>query len=243
MRLAAKVLLMLGLLAGLTVAALVLAGPTLQQRFFYPKPGVLPPVVSESTDALLARLQKTLEAKTPALARHLQPGLTDEAIRQLEATGGFKLPEDIRALYRWHNGQAPDSPDGLLPGLRFLSLENVVLERQLLRKQVTGLGFWQWFTFKVFAGHRLPWIPVLTDGSSDGYFTDPDRREEEGTFFYSFAETRHFTWFPSFRNFLTGLAECYETGAVQIAKDGKSLEEDPKRTQAIWQRLSAATEI
>jgi cell wall assembly regulator SMI1 len=243
MRPAAKLLLLLGLLTMLCVAALIIAAPGLQKRFFYPKPGALPSVVGESADALLVRLQQTMEAKAPGLARHLQPGLSDAAIRQQEVTGVFKLPEDLRTLYRWHNGQAPESPDGLLPGLRFLPLENVVRERQLLRQQVAGLGFWRRLSFKAFAGHRLPWIQVLDDGASDGYFFDPERRDEEGAFFYSFAETRHFTWFPSFRNFLAGLIEAYDTGAVRVSPDGKALVEDPARTQVIWQRLSAATEI
>jgi hypothetical protein len=53
---------------------------------------------------------------------------------------------------------------------------------------------------------------------------------------------RHYTWFPSFRNFLTGLIECYDTGAVRVGPDRKLLEEDRQKTQAIWARLSRLSE-
>lgn len=243
MRRITRVLLIVGLLAGAFIAALIIAGPILQARVFYPKPTALPASVGESTDVLLARLEKTLQARTPELARHLQPGLTDEAIRQWETAGGFRLPEDLRALYRWHNGQAPDSPDGLLPGVRFLSLENVVLERLVLRQQVAALSFGPRLYHRVFAGHRHPWVQILDDGSADGYFVDPSRRDVEGAFFYHFSENGHYTWFPSLRNFLAGLIECYDSGAVRLTPDRKQLEEDSDRTRLIWQRLARATEI
>lgn len=225
------------------VIGAILAGPGLQRRFFYPAPPALPAAVAERAGVLLARLQMTLEAKAPAVARQLQPGLTEAEIHALEARGGFTLSDDLRALYRWHNGQAADNPNGVLPGQRFLPLEIVVRERLLLRQQVAEAGWAQRMAFAVFAGHRRPWVQILDDGSSDGYFFDPERTGTGGAFFYSFSEVRHFTWFPSLGNFLTGLIACYESGAVRVAPDGKSLDEDPARTRVIWERLSAAREI
>ena len=72
----------------------------------------------------------------------------------------------------------------------------------------------------------------------DGYFYDPTRSEVEGAFFYHFAETGDYVWFPSVRNFLLGTIKCYETKAVKASSDGKDIEEDYDRTQKIWEQLA-----
>jgi hypothetical protein len=58
-----------------------------------------------------------------ALAR-LRPGLDDASISRLESSlGGLILPAELRAFYRWHNGQ--EWGDGLLPGFQLEPLESV----------------------------------------------------------------------------------------------------------------------
>jgi hypothetical protein len=57
------------------VVTLIIAGPSMQRSFFYPKPQGLPAVVSQTTEQLLARLQSILENNAPIVARALQPGL------------------------------------------------------------------------------------------------------------------------------------------------------------------------
>jgi hypothetical protein len=94
----------------------------------------------------------------------------------------------------------------------------------------------------VFAGHRSGWVQVLDDGAGDGYFYDPTRTDAEGAFFHYFAEERYYLWFPSLRNFLAGTIECYESQAVKVAAEGKSLDEDFDRTQKIWERFAKSSE-
>src|SRR5262249_11722112 len=106
---------------------------------------------------------------------------------------------------------------GLLPGQRFVPLAEVVAERSLIRRQ-SGAAF------RVFAGHRKGWLHVLDDGAGDGYFYDPERTDAQGAFFFHFAEINHYVWFPSLRNFLSGVIECYQTQAVKVAVDGKGLD-------------------
>jgi len=128
-----------------------------------------------------------------------------------------------------------NSTDGLLPGQRFVPLDEVAAERGLMRRQ-SGLAF------AVFAGHRKGWLHVFDDGAGDGYFYDPDRTDSQGAFFFHFAEVGHYTWFPSLRNFLSGVIECYETQAVKVAADGKGLDENAERTEKIWSRLGKSRE-
>ena len=124
---------------------------------------------------------------------------------------------------------------GLLSGQRFLPLEEVVAERALMRQQ-SGAAF------GIFAGHRKSWLHVLDDGAGDGYFYDPERTDAQGAFFFHSAEVGHYVWFPSLRNFLSGVIECYQSQAVKVAGDGKSLEEDADRTEKIWSRLGKSKE-
>lgn len=217
--------------------------PVLQRAFFYPKPGSLPPVVSETMDQCLARLQATLDQHAPQVAQALQPGLSAAEITALEQKGGFRLSDDLRALYRWHNGMSASSTLGLLGLERFLPLEEIVQGQTVLRQQSAPANLVQRMAYAVFVGHRHSWVPVLTDNAGDGYFYDPERMDAEGAFFHHFAEDGSYLWFPSLRNFLAGLMECYETGAIKVAADGKKLEEDFSRSQKIWARFGRSGQM
>lgn len=225
-----KIFLVACALVATVVVVAILAGPSIQWSFFYPEPRGLPPIVGETTEQLLARLQAMLETNALIVAQSLQPGLSDAQITELETQGGFRLSDDLRALYHWHNGLLTNSTVGLLQGQRFVPLDEVVAEHALMRQQSGAV-------FRVFSGHRKSWLHVLDDGAGDGYFYDPERTEAQGAFFFHFAEVGSYVWFPSLRNFLSGVIECYQTQAVKVAPDGKSLDEDAARTEKIWSRL------
>jgi cell wall assembly regulator SMI1 len=237
-----RILIIVAAVAVGAMAALILAGPALQRAFFYPKPHGLPPVVSQSVEQLLAHLQSALDTNLPIVAQVLQPGLSEAQISAQEAQGGFRLPGDLRALYRWHNGMATNATLGLLPGQRFLSIEECVGERAMMRQQTGAAPSAQRTAFSVFAGHRRSWVHVLDDGAGDGYFYDPERTEAEGAFFYYMAEGGYYVWFPSFRNFLSGVIECYESHCVRLSADGRSLDSDASGMEKIWQHLAKASE-
>jgi len=228
---AQKLAVIIGTVGAIIVVSAILGGPAILRSLFYSKPGRLPPVVGEATEQLLTRLQGVLETNAPIIARSLNPGLPDARIAQLETEGKFRLSPDLRVLYRWHNGMITNSGSELLPGQRFIPLEEALAERNLMLQQ-SGAAF------ELFAGYRKGWLHVLDDGAGDGYFYDPDRKDVDGAFFYHFAEDGHYVWFPSIRNFLSGVIGCYESYAVKIAPDGKTLEEDLDHTEKIWSRLA-----
>src|SRR5438132_891027 len=122
--------------------------------FFYPKPSSMPPVVSETTEELLSRLQSVLERRAPEVLRSLQPGFSKDQISALEAQGGFTLSSDLRTLYQWRNGSKISDSMLFIPGHRFLPLEEIVAERTALRSQGQSASFAQRVFYAVFAGHR-----------------------------------------------------------------------------------------
>lgn len=214
----------------------------MQRVVFYPKPSGLPGGVTQTTEELLARLAAVLTTNAPIVSQALQPGLSDTQISALEAQGGFHLSEELRAFYRWHNGMLTNQNTELLPGQRFLSLDEIVRQRTAQRQQVKSVPVAQRLGFEIFAGHRKNWVQILDDGGGDGYFYDPERTAQEGAFFYHFAEVRYFLWFPSFRNFLAGTIQAFETKAIKVAADGLSLDEDQERIQKIWDQYAKSTE-
>jgi len=175
-----KILLVAFAASVIFIGVLMFAGPPVQRFLFYPKPRVLPSVVNQPTAQLLVHLQTVLESNAPTVALSLQPGLSEAQISTLESKGGFRLSLDLRALYRWHNGMFTNATIGLLPGERFLPLDEIVHERAILRQQVDSSTLGQRAVFAVFAGHRKSWVHVLDDGSGDGYFYDPERLDSEG---------------------------------------------------------------
>lgn len=237
-----KLFLIVAGLVFLTGAAIYFAGPSVQRSIFYPKPHGLPPVVGATAQELLARLETFLATNAPTVLLELQPGLSGGEISALEAQGGFRLPEDLRAFYRWHNGMKSNSPFALVPGHYFLPLDNVAMELDRQRRELAGTSFGQRAAYAVFAGHRKTWMQIFDDGAGDGYFFDSKRTDAEGAFFNHFAEGSYYVWFPSFRNFLAGMVESYETGGFKMATDHQSLEEDTERTQKIWERFGRPSE-
>ena len=123
-----------------------------------------------------------------------------------------------------------------IPAHRFMPLQEVVLQRSALRKEIEGISLVQRAAYSVFVGHRKSWVEILPDGAGDGYFYDPNRKDDEGAFFFHFAEEGRYLWFPSFRNFLAGVIEAHETG-VYGRGTNSTLVEDYNRTQQLWSRF------
>lgn len=220
----------------LIVAGLMLRH--LQRAFFYPHPRSMPEAVGESIDATLKRFEDALHQHAPDVLAALQPGLSDERIREIESRHRLRLTDDLRALYRWRNGSVPEPRVDLIPGHWFVPLEYAAEEREARRRQVSDASLVQRIAYWVFAGHRTKWLTVLDDLCGDGYFYDPSRRRSAGSFFYHFAEDRQYRFFPALSNFLAGAIECYESGIYRSGRRGAA-GEDVERSFELWARYAA----
>jgi cell wall assembly regulator SMI1 len=75
----------------------------------------------------LADLDVWLTRHLPEVAADLNPGATDAQLDRLSAKIGAPLPDDFRALYKWHDGQKDQKVNtGPWYGLTFLSLDRVL---------------------------------------------------------------------------------------------------------------------
>lgn len=75
----------------------------------------------------LAELDRWLAGHLPEVAASLNPGASEVQLDRLSALIGMPLPQDYRALYRWHNGQQANAQVSTGPwfGLAFPSLDEV----------------------------------------------------------------------------------------------------------------------
>ena len=122
------------------------------------------------------RIEIWLVANAPEILNNLQPGATDEAIKQAEIFLGIELPEDVKASYRLHNGQ--DGYNGLMDGWELLSLERMMDEWKIWKELLDSGDFddsksdpdspiqADWWNAK--------WIPLTSNGCGDHHCLDLD---------------------------------------------------------------------
>lgn len=74
------------------------------------------------------RIEDWLHMHAPELVSLLQPGASEESIRQTEALLHVTFPEDIKASYRIHNGSGDRSPEAhfIVRSRALLSLQGMV---------------------------------------------------------------------------------------------------------------------
>ena len=82
--------------------------------------------------SVLGRFEDWLNEHDKEFLGKLQPGLTDARITEITAALGIELPPEVRALYRWRNGEPGE--DGRFVFFRsFLPLENACRVWEQLR--------------------------------------------------------------------------------------------------------------
>ena len=207
----------------------------------YPEAPAMPAVVPDTIDDLLARYEAILTQHAPAVLAATQPGLTDSQIDALELKHALKLPPDLRALYRWRNGTAPNSPLNVFPNHRFVPLDQACADRDARRRQVQGATSDQQRAYTTFAGHRDAWLGLIMDLAGDGYFFDPNKPEARGSFFFCFAEDMSYEFYPAFRNYLAAVVEGHGTGVFKFGNLGSETA-DFYKAQVLWDRYGAPNE-
>jgi cell wall assembly regulator SMI1 len=206
------------------------------RAWMYPRPRILPEVLSEDLEEALQRFEAVVAKQAPIVLDAFNLGLTENEIKDIEKKYRLRLTADLRQFYRWRNGVNRDTIEGLIPGHRFLPLEEAAELRSTMRRDVWNASFVQWAAFRIFAGHRTGWLTLLDDGCGDGYFYDPARRRHWGSFFFHFAEINEYRFFPTLANFIAGATECYETGLYTVRRDGRMNMHE--KSIELWSRYS-----
>ena len=225
-----------------TVCLVMLLFPIEMKELLYPAPPRLPAVVDKTMEQLLKELEVEMCAKSPDVLKNLLPGLRDFEIDRLEQFAGYKLPADIRKLYKWHNGQRDSGVLGPIPGHRFMPLQEAVKEKNNLWRKNHDRNLAQRVYLNSFIKHRKTWMPIFEDISGDGYFYDMAKREAPGAVFYCFNENNTYTYFPSIKNLLAGVVKCYKEGVFKVVVDRNKATfiEDYYQSRPFWLEFGSA---
>jgi hypothetical protein len=114
-------------------------------------------------------------------------------------------------------------------------LDEALATRQAVLDQVAAGSPAQQQAYATFAGHRDAWLGLIADGAGDGCFFDPARSEKEGSFFFCFAETGDYVFYPAFRNYLAAVIDGHEAGVFRFGNRGA----DFARAESLWGRYGA----
>ncbi|MCR5890038.1 SMI1/KNR4 family protein [Hymenobacter sp. J193] len=160
----------------------------------------------------------------------LNPGASEEALAALEKVLGRPLPDDYKALYRWHNGldEEVENFGNFVYGLSFLPLEEVAANFHS-RTQHTEAVPLEHTTAEVRADHVLNpyWLSLGFDGSHAWLYVDLDPTPA-GTYgqviFLDEVEETAFLVADSVTSLLTGFAQDLQQGLYSLNPD--ALEED-----------------
>lgn len=122
-----------------------------------------PPAPASNADkmtVLLARLDQWLNTERERFQQALQPGATEAECDALAAAVGKPLPEELRALLTWHNGQNPDVPGTFEQNWILMSTEEIADAKQELDEHP-------------HEGWHSNWLPFLDDDNGDYLCLDP----------------------------------------------------------------------
>jgi cell wall assembly regulator SMI1 len=113
---------------------------------------------------LLARLEKWLAQHRKHLLEDLRPGANELERHALQAKLGGELPDELRTLLAWHNGQKREFAGGFEEDGLLLGTEEVAEAKAELDRGAAGNGAGN--------GWQAGWIPFLDDDSGNYVFLD-----------------------------------------------------------------------
>ena len=122
-----------------------------------PPPSPVPRAAASDSDkmmVLLARLDQWLNAERERFKQALQPGATTAECDALTAELSRPLPEELRVLLMWHNGQNPDVPGAFEQSWILMSSDEIAEAKKELDDHPHD-------------GWQKNWLPFLGDDNGD----------------------------------------------------------------------------
>ncbi|PZD72455.1 hypothetical protein C1752_03556 [Acaryochloris thomasi RCC1774] len=127
------------------------------------------------------RIEAGLAIHAPSIIPLLQPGASEEDIKNAETKLGIEFPEDVRESYRIHNGRLDE--EGFLSGwTEFYSLEDIFRQWDIWREVLETeplIDFQREIEGPIKPDlFNLRWIPLLGNGCGDHCCLDLDPSPE-----------------------------------------------------------------
>lgn len=159
--------------------------------------------MTDLTNAL-NRIFAWLEQHSPRSASGFQPGLSSEEIEERLDVLPFCVSQEVKELYRWHNGDVMCSP--IFGYLSFLDLDTACE----ISESLNGIYPQSRYIFPVFD----------FDGEYFAIECGEDMTIANSVFHVSDCHELSFA-FINLTSMMLALAECYETGVYAVKENGK----------------------
>jgi cell wall assembly regulator SMI1 len=188
---------------------------------------------SNSTmEQLLKTLDNHLKTARPKYYASLNAPLTEPEINELENKFKVKLPNDLKMLYKWKNGQNNKCFEALINNGMFTPLQQVLASAADLNEMIG-------FDFDIKNWWNKSWLPLFSTGGGDeicydmaGIFTNQPGQIIE---FWHETPDRNVIA-PSFESFIAAINRYYETTPPSAFDEFFILKQDikgyPKRFEA-----------
>ena len=114
---------------------------------------------------LLTKLESELKEKRPEVLASLRPPLTASHIAALEEEYRFVLPDAVKALYMWHDGQDPNGFVTFVNNMQFLPLADALATKAELDGMIG-------YDFELENWWHPAWLPIFHNGGGDYLVVD-----------------------------------------------------------------------
>ncbi len=170
-------------------------------------------------------IDKWLSVHAPQVLEMLQPGASEEEIRETEKFLSVEFPDEVKDSYRIHNGLSSRNV-GFINGLEFLSLARMREEWTVWKDLLDSGSFEDWESEpekKVRTDWWNPkWIPLTSDwgGNYECLDLDPTEEGDVGqiiSMWHDDGERRVLA--DSFRGWLEQFANDLEAGRYALSEE------------------------
>lgn len=159
----------------------------------------------------LHKLDQNLSSLRPEFYKNLKESLKDTEIESLEKKYNIVLPEDLKALYKWKNGQESNDYESFVNNSMFLALDEAL---DIASENTSMIGF----DFEIENWWNTKWIPLFHNGGGDYICYDC-----EGTFTgqpgqiieFWHADNDRNSIAPNLETFLSQLNSYYESNEIK----------------------------
>lgn len=178
----------------------------------------------------LERIMNWLRKHQPDYAASFLPGLKSEEIQAAETELGFKLPSEIYELYQWRNGTEEDAKAVCFPTMQFLPLSTAMECSQgwngFILEEKTIIEDSKWY-------ETSPLFIFLEDNCDSCGIPIVDYQIEKSPVVVLGEGYLPYIFYTSLTDIMLTLAECYETNAYYLDKDGYIEEDECKAAEVL----------
>lgn len=183
----------------------------------------------------LAAIKSLLANEYPELNASLNPPATEADISQLETVTGLALPDELKQLYRLHNGESGNA--GLFFGLPFISIDDALAEWKAWDKLAGSATSLDTSIVSVPANHikeqyaNTRYIPISKDygGNNIGIDLDPGPDGVSGQVInFGRDEETRFVIAPSLAGFMEFILHHVKNGNYAFEMNGDEEDEEPR---------------